>query len=70
MGMLHRQSSKLLVQHEFDPQGQNVNYHFSGLSYSMHLWEADRLKYKGKWNAGDWLLHNNNAPAHSALSVQ
>jgi hypothetical protein len=28
------------------------------------------MKSPEKWQSGDWFLHHDNAPAHTALSVQ
>jgi hypothetical protein len=58
-----------IVHHEFVPQGQTVNQHFYR-GVPQCLQEAVRLKHPGKWCADDWLLHHDNAPAHTALSWQ
>ena len=60
---------KGLVHHEFVPDGQTVNQTF----YKQVL---DRLHRRvrrcrrARWAERTWLLHHDNAPAHTALSVR
>ena len=58
-----------IVHREFVPQGQPVNQHFY-IDVLRRLREDVRRKRPGLWASGDWLLHIDNAPAHSALLVQ
>ena len=53
---------------EFVPPGQTVNQQF----YLKRLHDIDSVRKKRPemWSSGDWFLHHDNAPAHTALSVQ
>ena len=53
---------------EFVPPGQTVNQHFY-LDVSRHLREDVRRKCLEIWQSGDWFLHHDNTPVHTALSV-
>ena len=60
---------KGLVHHEFVPEGQTVNQHF----YQQVLARlSDRVRRcrRGLWSDAAWLLHHDNAPAHTAISVR
>jgi hypothetical protein len=54
---------------EFIPPGQTVNQHYY-LVVWKHLREQIRRERPERWRNQDWLLHHDNAPAHTALSVQ
>jgi len=58
-----------VVHHEFAPRGQTINkeYYVKVLS---RLRDAVRRKRPQLWTSGDWLLHHDNAPAHSSNLVQ
>ena len=59
-GILHR---------EFVPPGQTINQQFY-LNVVKSLHERLWRKCPEEWQSGDWFLHRDNAPAHTALSVQ
>ena len=52
-----------IVHHEFAPEGQTVNAAFY-VEVSKRLRDHVRLEL---WEGRRWILHHNNAPAHSAL---
>ena len=60
---------KGLVHFEFVPQGQTFNQQFY-LEVLKWLHDAVRRKRPELWQSGEWLLHHDNAPAPTALSVQ
>jgi len=55
-----------IVHHEFAPQGQAVNTGFY-CSVLRRLREYIRRKQTELLRAGNWLLHDDNAPSHRAL---
>ena len=57
-----------VVHHEYAPTGQTINkdYYFQILK---RLRQAMRRKRPHFWSSGDWLLHQDNAPAHSSNLV-
>jgi len=55
-----------IVRHEFVPEGQTVNAKFY-CNVLRHLREDIRRKRPELWCAGNWLLHDDNAPSHRAL---
>ncbi|PNF34001.1 hypothetical protein B7P43_G04643 [Cryptotermes secundus] len=57
------------VHHEYTPLGQTVNkeYHQEVLH---HLYDAVRRKRPELWDARNWQLHHDNAPAHSSHLIQ
>ena len=55
-----------IVHLEFAPEGQTVNANFY-CNVLRHLREDIRQKQPELWRAGNWLLHDDNAPAHRAL---
>ncbi|UYV61861.1 hypothetical protein LAZ67_1006871 [Cordylochernes scorpioides] len=58
-----------VVHHEFLPQGRTVNkeYYLQGM---RNLREAIRQKCLDLWENKNWLLHHDNAPAHTSLLVR
>ncbi|KAJ4428812.1 hypothetical protein ANN_25805 [Periplaneta americana] len=58
-----------IVHKEFVPPGQTVNQHFY-LDVLRRLRESVRRKLYEMWRNGNWLLHHDNAPAHTALTVR
>ena len=54
---------------EFVPPGQTVNQQFY-LKVLKRLRDSVWKKRPEMLSSGDWFLHHNNAPAHTALSVQ
>jgi hypothetical protein len=58
-----------MVYREFVPPAQSVNQQFY-LNVLKRLHKNLGRKHPGKWQSGDWFLHHDNAPAHTALSVQ
>lgn len=58
-----------LVHHEFVPEGQTVNQHFYK-EVLGRLYERVRRCRRNLWENQSWLLHHDNAPAHTALSVR
>ena len=60
---------KGLVHFEFVPKGQTVNQQFY-LEVLKRLRDAVRRKRLELWRSGEWLLHQDNAPAHTALIVR
>ena len=60
---------KGLVHFVFVQQGQTVNQMFY-LEVLKRLRDAVRRKRPELWRSGEWLLHQDNALAHTALSVR
>ena len=60
---------KGLVHFEFVPQGQTVIQQFY-LEVLKRLRDAVLRKCPELWRSGEWLLHHDNAPTHTALSVR
>ena len=60
---------KGLIHFQFIPQGQTVNQQFY-LEILKPLRDAVRRKCPELWRSGEWLLHHDDAPAHTALSVR
>jgi hypothetical protein len=58
-----------LVHHEFLPQHQTMNQTVY-ITVLQRLRDAVRRKGPHKWSSGIWLLHQDNAPCHAALSVR
>lgn len=57
-----------IVHHEFLPHGETVNKHYY-LKVMKRLREAIRKKRPDLWNDNSWILHHDNAPSHTALTV-
>ncbi|UYV62475.1 hypothetical protein LAZ67_2000729 [Cordylochernes scorpioides] len=58
-----------VVHHEFLPQGRTVNKEYY-LQVMRNLREAIRQKRSDLWKNKNWLLHHENAPAHTSLLVR
>ena len=58
-----------MVHHEFVSQGKTVNQHFYKEVLTC-LVNKIRQKRRASWAGKTWILHHNNAPAHTALSVK
>jgi hypothetical protein len=58
-----------IVHHEFASQGQTVNAQFY-CNVLRRLREDIRRKQPELWRAGNWLLHDDNAPSHRALATR
>jgi transposase len=58
-----------LVHCEFVPAGQAVNQHYYK-EVLLRLREKIRRQRSQLCQSGGWLLHHDNAPAHTALSIQ
>lgn len=59
---------KGVVHMEFVPPGQTVNQTFY-LGVLRRLRNSVRQKRPDLWQTGDWFIHHDNAPAHTAISV-
>lgn len=57
-----------VVHYEFLPDGQTVNKEYY-LAVMRRLREAIRKKRPDLWKENSWILHHDNAPAHTALVV-
>lgn len=60
---------KGVVHYEFVPEGETVNQHFYK-EVLVRLMEKIRRKRRDLWESKQWLLHHDNAPAHSALTIR
>ena len=58
-----------IVHYEFVPTGQTVNQVYY-LEVSKRLREKVRWKWPKPFVSNSWILHHDNAPAHTALSVR
>ena len=58
-----------VVHYEFAPRGQTINKEYY-VKVLKRLRNAVRRKRPRFWSSGDWLLHHDNAPAHSSNLVQ
>jgi len=57
-----------IIPYEFVPHGQTVNKEFY-VAVLKHLREAVHQKRPQLWMNQSWVLHHNNAPAHSSFLV-
>jgi hypothetical protein len=60
---------EVVVHNGFVPQGQRVNEEFY-LEVLRRLRESIKKKRPESWKAKRWVLHHDNAPAHSSLLVR
>ena len=58
-----------VAHYEFAPRGQTINKQYY-VDVLKRLRDAVRRKRPRFWSSGDWLLHHDNAPAHSSNLVQ
>ena len=58
-----------MVHHEFVSQGQTVNQHFYK-EVLTGLVNKICQKRRASWAGKTWILHHDNVPAHTALSVK
>ena len=58
-----------IVHHELSPRGQTVNKKYY-LQVQRRLREVIRKKRPDLWKNKSWLLHHDNAPAHTSLLVR
>ena len=58
-----------IMHHEFLPRGQTVNKEYY-LQVQRRLREAIRKKHTDLWKNNSWLLHHDNATAHTSLLVR
>ena len=58
-----------MVHHEFVPQGQTVNQQFYK-EVLTRLVNKICQKQRSPWAGKIWILHHDNAPAHTALSMK
>jgi len=61
--------SEGIVHHEYAPDGQTINKEFY-TEVLRRLHESFRRKRPEKWRDDDWILHHDNAPAHTSHLVQ
>ncbi|UYV76613.1 hypothetical protein LAZ67_14001466 [Cordylochernes scorpioides] len=64
-----KKRAKGVVHHEFLPQVRTVNKEYY-LQIMRNLREAIRQKRPDLWKNKNWLLHHDNAPAHTSLLVR
>jgi hypothetical protein len=57
-----------IIHHEFIPRGQTVNKEFY-IAVLKRFKEAICRKRPQLWTNQSWVLHHDNAPAHSSLLV-
>jgi len=61
--------SEGIVHHEYAPDGQTINKEFY-VEILRRLHESVSRKRPEKWRDGDWILHHDNAPAHTSHHMQ
>jgi len=58
-----------IIQVDWVPEGQTVNQvYYKEVLTNLREWV--RRRRPEMWKNGSWVLHQDNAPAHNALSVQ
>jgi len=62
-------ASEGIVHHEYALDGQTINREFY-VEVLRRLRESVRRKGPEIWRDGDWILHHDNAPAHTSHLVQ
>ena len=62
-------NSEGIVHHEYTPDSQTINKEFY-MEVLQSLRLSVRQKQPEKWRDGNWILHHNNAPAHTSHLVQ
>jgi len=60
---------KVIVHYEFVPRGETVNKEFY-LNILKCLREAVQRKSPATWTNNTWMLHHDNAPAHTSLLIR
>ena len=60
--------SEGIINHKYAPDGQTVNKEFY-MEVLRRLHESVRRKRLEKWQDGNWILHHDNAPAHTSHLV-
>ena len=58
-----------MAHYEFLPQGQIVNHHVYK-EILQRLLRSVKEKRRDSWESSTWLLHHDNAPAHTALGIR
>jgi len=61
--------SEGIVHHEYAPDGKTINKEFY-VEVLRRMRESVLRKQPEKWRDGDWILHHDNAPAHTSHLVQ
>lgn len=61
--------AKGIVHHEYLPEGSTVNQDYY-IEVLKRLRNSIRRKRPEMWESNNWLLHHDNAPAHSALKTR
>jgi hypothetical protein len=57
------------VYYKFTPEGKTINQDFY-LAVLRRLRDVVHRKQPEMWTVGSWLLHHNNAPAYTVLSIR
>ena len=58
-----------LIHHEFVPQGQTVTQNYYREVLERLLQRMRRVR-REQWEKKGWMLHHDNAPVHTAISVK
>ena len=58
-----------VMHYQFAARGQTINEEYY-VEVLKRFRDAVRRKWPCFWSSGDWLLHHDNAPAHSSNLVQ
>lgn len=64
-----RPGNFIIVHHEYVPQDRTINREYY-LKVLKRLHDTVRRKRPHLWKSGNWLLHHDNAPAHSSHLIQ